>query len=258
MVKRVGFAMTKRLAGKSAIVTGSGQGIGRAVAISFAREGAGVTVVDIDGDKAAAVAAEITADGGNANPVAVDVADAHGAQEMTARATEAFGHVDILVNNAGITRPAMLHKMTDEQWLQVITVNLTGVFYCIRAVAPRMMERESGRIINVTSGAGLQGTIGQINYSAAKAGVVAITKSAARELAPFGILVNAVAPSAATAMTEKIRTDSKFREGQLQRMLLKRWPEPEEMAPYFVFLASDECSYTTGHVLLANGGTVMA
>lgn len=249
---------TGRLAGKSAIVTGSGQGIGRAIAVAFAREGAHVAVVDINPETALGVAREIEAEGGSAMSIAADVADSRQAELMVSQAIERAGKVDVLVNNAGITRPAMLHKMTDEQWDTVLAVNLTGVFYCVRAVAPHMIERRSGRIINVTSGAGLQGTMGQINYSAAKAGVVAITKSAARELASHGILVNAVAPSAATEMTSVIRTDPKLRERQMDRLLLKRWPEPEEMAPYFVFLASDECSYTTGHVLLANGGTVMS
>ncbi len=168
-----------------------------------------------------------------------------------------FGRVDILVNNAGIIRPAMLHKMTAAQWDEVLAVHLTGSFNCLQAVAPGMIERHYGRIINVTSAAGVLGTIGQINYSAAKAGILGLTMSAARELAKYGITANAIAPGAATPMTETIRTDERFKEKYLDRIPLGRWAEPDEIAPVFVFFASDASAYVTGQVLAADGGMTM-
>ncbi|MGA8032871.1 MAG: SDR family oxidoreductase, partial [Casimicrobiaceae bacterium] len=183
-----------------------------------------------------------------------DVASRSEVDALVAETTARFGRIDILVNNAGIIRPAMLHKMSAEQWEAVLGVHLTGSFNCLQAVAPGMMARRYGRIINVTSTAGMQGTIGQINYSAAKAGIVGMTMSAARELAQYGITVNAVAPGAATPMTETIRTDERFREKYLARIPLGRWAEPAEIAPVFVFFASDAASYVTGQVLAADGG----
>jgi 3-oxoacyl-[acyl-carrier protein] reductase len=173
---------------------------------------------------------------------------------MVATVEERFGRVDILVNNAGIIRPAMLHKMTEEQWDAVLGVHLKGSFNCLQAVAPGMMERGYGRIINLTSTAGVQGTIGQINYSAAKAGILGLTMSAAKELAKYGITVNAVAPGAATPMTETIRTDERFKEKYLDRIPMGRWAEPDEIAPVFLFFASDAASYVTGQMLAADGG----
>ena len=173
---------------------------------------------------------------------------------MVAAALERFGRIDILVNNAGIIRPAMLHKMTAAQWDAVLGVHLSGSFNCLQAVAPVMMEQRYGRILNVTSTAGVLGTIGQINYSAAKAGIVGLTMSAARELAQYGITLNAIAPGAATPMTETIRTDDRFREKYLARIPLGRWAEPKEIAPVFVFFASDGASYVTGQVVAADGG----
>ena len=209
-----------QLKDKVAIVTGAAQGIGAAVAREFAREGAKVAVVDLAAERAEEVAAQLRAQGHDAIGIGCNVAKRAEVDAMVAALHARFGHVDILVNNAGIIRPAMLHKMTAAQWDEVLAVHLTGSFNCLQAVAPHMMERRYGRIVNVTSTAGVLGTIGQINYSAAKAGILGLTMSAARELAKHGITVNAIAPGAATPMTETIRTDERFREKYLDRIPL--------------------------------------
>lgn len=243
-----------QLKDRVAIVTGAGQGIGAAVAAAYAREGARVAVIDMNIEAAGRVAAEITAAGGVAMAVVCDVADRVQVDAMAARVTAAWGRIDILVNNAGITRTAMLEKMTQAQWQQVIGVHLTGAFNCLQAVVDGMIERRYGRIIFVTSAAGVLGTIGQINYSAAKAGILGMTKSTAKELARYNITANAIAPGAATPMTQTIRTDERFKEKYLDRIPLGRWAEPKEIAPVFVFFASDDSAYVTGQVLAADGG----
>ncbi len=239
------------LADRVAIVTGAAQGIGAAVAAAYVKEGARVIIADLDGAAAEAAAAHL---GTAAIGLACNVGERTSVDTMVAEAVARFGRVDILVNNAGITRTAMLHKMTMEQWQAVVNVHLTGTFNCTQAVVGGMMERRWGRIINVTSAAGLVGTIGQVNYSAAKAGILGFTKSCARELARHGIVVNAIAPGAATPMTEVIRTDDRFKEKYLERIPMGRWAEPEEVTPAFVFLASPGASYITGQILSADGG----
>ncbi|MCX7163860.1 MAG: 3-oxoacyl-ACP reductase FabG [Betaproteobacteria bacterium] len=243
-----------QLKDRVAFVTGGGQGIGASVAKAYAREGAKVAVIDLTLDSAAQVAKEIADAGGEAMGVACDVADRDQVEMAAAQVNAAWGRIDILVNNAGITRTAMLHKMTAEQWQQVIGVHLTGAFNCLQAVVGGMIERKSGRIIFVTSTAGVLGTIGQINYSAAKAGILGMTKSTAKELARYNITANAIAPGAATPMTEVIRTDERFKDKYLDRIPLGRWAEPEEITPVFVFFASDASSYVTGQILAADGG----
>ena len=239
------------LVDRVAVVTGAAQGIGAAVAAAYVKEGARVVIADLDGAAAAATAKQL---GNAAIGVACNVGERASVDAMVAAAVARLGHVDILVNNAGITRTAMLHKMTMEQWQAVVNVHLTGTFNCTQAVVGGMMERRWGRIINVTSAAGLVGTIGQVNYSAAKAGILGFTKSCARELARHGIVVNAIAPGAATPMTEVIRTDDRFKEKYLERIPMGRWAEPEEVTPAFVFFASPGASYVTGQILSADGG----
>jgi 3-oxoacyl-[acyl-carrier protein] reductase len=244
-------AKAMQLAGRTAFVTGGGQGIGEAIVRAFAAEGARVCVADVDAERAQKLADDV---GRGTIAVACDVAKRADVERAVDAAIAQLGCIDVLVNNAGIIRPAMLHTMTDAQWQAVLDVHLAGTFHCLQAVAPAMMARRYGRIINVTSTAGVQGTIGQINYSAAKAGIIGVTMSAARELAQYGITVNAVAPGAATPMTETIRTDPRFREKYLARIPFGRWAEPAEIAPVFVFFASDAASYVTGQVLAADGG----
>ena len=248
-----------RLEGKAAVVTGGGRGIGRAVCLAFAREGADVIVNYASKDQPAQeVVRTIQEMGRKAVAVKGNVAIKADVERIILAAIENFGKIDILVNNAGVSKPNMLYKMGEEQWNEVVDIHLKGPFLCIQAASKYMMERKYGRIINVTSAAGISGTKGQINYSSAKGGIIALTKSAARELAGYGITVNVISPGyVSTDMTEKIRTDPKLKEIYIGRILLGRFSEPEEVAPAFVFLASDEANYITGQLICVDGGLGM-
>ncbi|KQY50068.1 MULTISPECIES: SDR family NAD(P)-dependent oxidoreductase [unclassified Nocardioides] len=246
------------LQGRSALLTGAGNGIGAAVARAYAAAGAAVLVTDLDGSAAEAVAKEITESGGRAESFALDVRDAEAAAEAARRAAALTdGVLHILLNNAGAISPAMFHKMTPEQFRFVLDVHVGGAFTVSQAAAPLLAEDGTGRIINVTSAAGLVGTIGQVNYSAAKSAIIGITKSLAKELAKRSITVNALAPLAATAMTENIRSNEKLAAMTLARIPLARWATPDEIAGAFVFFASDAAGYITGQVLPVDGGTVI-
>jgi 3-oxoacyl-[acyl-carrier protein] reductase len=247
--------MMFRLDDRSALVTGAGGGIGAAVARAFAAAGASVLVTDVDEHAARRTAESI---GGKAEHAVLDVRDSAGAAAAVRRAAElGGGYLNILVNNAGTTAPAMFENLTDEGFRTVVETHLVGTFVCSRAAAAYLPEDGTGRIINVTSAAGLVGTIGQVNYGAAKAGIIGLTKSLARELARRHVCVNAIAPLAATAMTENLRTNEKFAAKSLARIPLGRWAEPEEVAGSFVFMASDAAGYVTGQVLPVDGGMVM-
>lgn len=248
-----------KLEGRAAVVTGGGRGIGRAICLAYANEGADVVVNYASKDQPAQEVVEmIKKIGRRAVAVKANVAVRADAEKIIRTAVDSFGKIDILVNNAGISKPNMLHKMTEEQWDEVLNIHLKGPFLCIQAAAKYMMEKKYGKIINVTSSAGLWGTKGQINYSAAKGGIVSLTKSAARELASFGITVNVVQPGyVSTEMFEKVKADPKLLGIYTGRILLGHFAEPEEVAPTFVFLASDESSYITGQLFCVDGGLGM-
>jgi 3-oxoacyl-[acyl-carrier protein] reductase len=245
-----------RLKDRIALVTGSSRGVGRAIALAYATEGAKVMVNYTSNEKAAKEVVEaIQKMGSQAVAVKADVAKKVEAEALVKATVDHFGGIDILVNNAGFTRPAMMTKMTEQQWDEVVDLHLKGAFLCTQAAAQHMIAKNRGKIINITSVAGVVGTVGQINYSAAKGGVISMTKSMARELARYNICANVISLGIVTTdMSEKITTDEKLKEVYMNRILLKRFAEPEDVTPAFVFLASDEGNYITGQLICVDGG----
>lgn len=245
------------LEGKIAVVTGAGRGIGKAVAKKLAEQKAFV-VINYNGSRECAenVKKEIEENGGQAAVYQCDVSDFAACETFIKDVADQYGRIDILVNNAGITRDTLLMRMSEEDYDAVLNTNLKGTFNCIRFTARHMIRQKSGRIINMASVSGVLGNAGQANYSASKAGVIGLTKSAARELASRGITVNAVAPGFIhTEMTDVL--SDKVKEGAVAQIPLGTFGEPEDIAETVAFLASDKARYITGQVLHVDGGMAM-
>ena len=245
-----------KLDNKVAMVTGAGRGIGKEIVLIFAREGAKVVVCDIDPQTASETAAEIAGRGGETMGEKVDVTRRDEVEALVGKVLDKWGRLDILVNNAGITRDGLLVRMSDGDWDRVLEINLKGAFNCMRATGRVMMKQKGGRIVNIASVVGLVGNIGQANYAASKAGLLGLTKTAARELARKGITVNAIAPGfITTRMTEKLPSAAKDK--LLAGIPLGRLGTPQEVAEAVLFLVSEEAAYITGQVLNVDGGMVM-
>ncbi|WP_041089918.1 3-oxoacyl-[acyl-carrier-protein] reductase [Jeotgalibacillus soli] len=246
-----------KLEGKVALVTGASRGIGREIALQLARNGANVAV-NYSGsqEKAEQVAKEIQEMGRKAFVIQANVADTDQVQGMIKQTIDELGKIDILVNNAGVTRDNLLIRMKDDEWDDVMSINLKGVFLTTKAVSRSMMKQRSGRIINISSIVGVTGNPGQANYVAAKAGVIGLTKTTAKELSSRGITVNAVAPGfIETDMTDKLTVE--IQDEMKKQIPLARFGQPEDIANVVVFLASDDASYMTGQTLHVDGGMVM-
>ncbi len=246
-----------RLKGKTALITGGARGIGRAIALTFAREGADIVVADVNLEVAGKTASEIEAMGRGALALEMDVTDYQKVEEGINKILDKFGKVDILVNNAGITKDNLLLRMSQAEWDAVINVNLKGTFNCIKAVSKPMVKQRSGRIISIASIIGLMGNWGQANYAASKAGIIALTKTVAKELASRNINANAVAPGfIQTDMTAKLPEDVKAK--MMEAIPVAKLGTPEDVANVCLFLASEESSYITGQTITVDGGMVMA
>ena len=244
------------LKGKTAIVTGAGQGIGKSIALAFARQGANVVVSDVVEATAAQVVAEIEAIGSKAIAVACDVRQSAQCEALVDKAIETFGQLDILVNNAGVTKDGLMMRMKEEDFDFVISINLKGVFNCSKAAIRPMMKQRSGRIINISSVVGLMGNAGQANYSASKAGVIGLTKTMAKEFGSRSINVNAICPGfIQTAMTDKLTDDAKKQ--LVQVIPFQKLGTADDVANAALFLASDLASYITGETVRVDGGMAM-
>jgi len=245
------------LTGKIAVVTGGAQGIGQAIATTLAQEGADVVVADLNANRCEETVSRVKQLGRKAMAVSVNVGDWDQVKSMIDRVQQEWERIDILVNNAGITRDGLLLRMKEEDWQSVLQVNLTGTFYCIKAVLPTMSRQRNGRIVNIASIVGAIGNIGQANYAASKAAVIGLTKTVAREYASRNITVNAVSPGFIdTAMTQDLSADTK--EALLNQIPLKRLGQASDIADAVSFLSSEKAGYITGHVLHVNGGMHMA
>jgi 3-oxoacyl-[acyl-carrier protein] reductase len=245
------------LKGKTAVITGSAQGIGRAIAETFAAEGANLVISDINAELSQKTAEEIKAKY-NVETIAVagNVAKLEECENLIKSSLDKFAKIDILVNNAGITKDNLVLRMTEAEWDAVIAVNLKGVFNCIKAASKPMLKQREGRIINIASVVGEMGNAGQINYSASKGGVIAMTKTCAKEFASRNILVNAIAPGfIRTAMTDVLSDEAK--KAMSDMIPLSRLGEASDIAKAALFFAGDDSSYITGHVLSVNGGMYM-
>ncbi|MFA4993291.1 MAG: 3-oxoacyl-[acyl-carrier-protein] reductase [Candidatus Omnitrophota bacterium] len=246
-----------RLKDKVALVTGGARGIGQAIALTFAREGADIVVADVNLEIAQKTVLEIEALGRKALALEMDVTNYEKVEEGVNKILDKMGKVDILVNNAGITKDNLLLRMSQADWDAVINVNLKGTFNCIKAVSRPMIKQRSGRIISIASIIGLMGNPGQANYAASKAGIIALTKTVAKELASRNVNANAVAPGfIQTEMTAKLPEDIKKK--MLEAIPLAKLGTPQDVANTCLFLASDESSYITGQVITIDGGMVMA
>jgi len=246
-----------RLEGKVALVTGSGRGIGREIALAFAKEGANVVIWDVNAADAEKTAKDIEVLGRKALSGQIDVTDFTGVEEGINKILDKFSKIDILVNNAGVTRDNLLMRMSEADWDLVIKVNLKGTFNCTKAVTRPMLKARGGKIINIASIIGIMGNAGQANYSASKAGIIALTKTTAKELASRNITANAVAPGFIdTEMTQKLSEETRAK--MLEMVPLARMGKPEDIANLCVFLASSDAEYITGQTIVVDGGMVMA
>jgi 3-oxoacyl-[acyl-carrier protein] reductase len=247
---------TVMLKDKTAVVTGGAQGIGKQIALTFAREGADVALCDIDEAALKDVSAQIESLGRRSFAFTVDVRNTNAVGETVNKIIDSLGRIDILVNNAGITRDGLLVRMSEGDWDAVLAVNLKGVFNFTKAVLRPMMKRRTGAIINISSVVGLAGNAGQVNYSASKAGVIGLTKSVAKEAASRSVRVNAIAPGMiATQMTKSLPEEAKQR--WLSNIPMGRMGNPMDVANAALFLASDLAVYITGQVIVVDGGMVM-
>lgn len=242
--------------GKTCIVTGASRGIGKAIALRFAEAGAAVAAAATNDTLLRELCAAIESKGGKALPIVLDVAQLSSVEKAFDEIHAKLGSIDVLVNNAGVTRDNIILRMKEDEWDKVLQVNLKGCFNCTKAATKFMLKQRSGRIINISSISGIVGTAGQANYSAAKAGVIALTKTTAREYASRGILVNAIAPGFInTDMTASI--DEGMKAKYLEGIPLKRFGEPADIAGVALFLAGEQAGYITGQTIVVDGGMVM-
>ena len=249
-------AQTMRLKDKVAIITGSAQGIGRAIAERYQKEGAKLILCDMREESVAQTAKELSSLGNPVTSVACNVTKKEDCEKVVNVAIEKHGQIDVLVNNAGITKDGLIMRMKEEDWDIVMDVNLKGAFHFVKACVSPMMKKRSGRIINISSVVGLMGNPGQANYAASKGGLIAFSKAMAKELATRNILVNAIAPGfVATQMTDALPEE--VRKLYLSAISLGRFAQPDEIAKVALFLASDDSSYVTGQVISVNGGLYM-